>query len=483
MANPSPTAAANDAEVMMSSTLLLSFHQACVNLSFYLDDEMREMIEGVTPDDWYSMARFNELIGLVAARYDRPSPIIEQIGVEMMRAWYEHGPGHSIVQRGVDFLHFQASSQGYSSVVKGPRDKVGEFVLQEVDEAAGTAVVYSTTPFDKDMERGVLLGGLRLAGDLSYIEIDNSEDPLRYHIRFSSHAPHTTAAPEPVDAETFLYASELSADHILAGEQLHRVFWRYRALQLELSRMQKFWESTNETLAHSFRMLRDKESELRESYAALEREREKSERLLLNILPPSVAHRLKEQPGAIAVQRPAVTILFSDVVDFTMMSGEISAAELISVLNQMFSLFDEIAERHGIEKIKTIGDAYMAVSNLTVPREDHVAAMAEMALEIRSRLDELPEACGKPIRVRLGIHTGPVVAGVIGTTKFSYDVWGDTVNIASRIESYGLPGEIQVSQEVYRRLESRYDFGPPRALEIKYRGELQAYLLRQRKAD
>ncbi|MCG8421247.1 MAG: hypothetical protein MJE77_25280 [Proteobacteria bacterium] len=471
----------DDRDVMMSSTLLLNFHQACVNLSFYLDEDMRRLVEGVKPDDWCPINQLSQLIGMVAARYDRPSPIIEQIGVEMMRAWYEHGPGHEIVKRGVDFLRYQASSQGYSSVVRGPRDKVGEFVLQDLDELAGTAAVFSSTPFDKDMERGILLGGLRLAGDLSYIEIDNSEDPLRYHIRFASRVPRTTTAPEPIDAEAFLYKPDLSEDRMLSGVQLHRVFWRYRALQLELNRMREFWESTNETLARSFRLVQDKEQELRESYAALEQEREKSERLLLNILPMSIALRLKEQPSAIAAQHPAVTIFFADVVDFTQLSGRISAAELIAVLNQMFSLFDEIAERRGIEKIKTIGDAYMAVSNLTVPREDHVAAMADLALEIRQRMGELPEACGKPICVRMGIHTGPVVAGVIGTTKFSYDVWGDTVNIASRIESYGLPREIQVSSDVYKRLHDRYEFGPPRTLNVKYRGEIQAYILRGRR--
>lgn len=464
-------------EVHIHGTLLLSLEQACINLKFYIDAEMRRFLDQVRPDAWYPFSHFAGVMNIVSSRYAQPAPIAEQIGVEMMRSWYHHGPGREIIKRGIDFLHFQTSSQGYTSVMQGPAELMGDFTLESLDDEGGTAVVVSSTPFDKNLERGILLGGLGLPGDLVYINVDNSSDPQRYEIRVSSRAPLGKLPTQPVDADTFLSAEELGNHHVLEGTQLRQVFWHHRAMKLEIERLQAFWGSTNETLASSFRLLQESREELSRSYDALERERQKSERLLLNILPAPVAARLKESPGVIAEELPDVTIMFVDMVGFSGLAGRISATELIGMLNEVFSLFDDIAERHGIEKIKTIGDAYMAVCNLTRRRADHVEAMASMALEIQERLRSLPLVGGQPLQVRTGINSGLVVAGVIGTAKFSYDVWGDTVNIASRMESAASPGEILVAEPVYQRIKDRFRFSARRMVDVKYKGLLPTYFL------
>jgi class 3 adenylate cyclase len=172
---------------------------------------------------------------------------------------------------------------------------------------------------------------------------------------------------------------------------------------------------------------------------------DRSERLLLNILPRPIAERLKHHPTTIADAHAEVTVLFADIVEFTKFSASILPQRLVEILNDVFSEFDRLAERHGLEKIKTVGDAYMVVGGLPTPRADHAEAVAEMALEMRDALAGYEKTIGASLQLRIGIHTGPVVAGVIGRRKFSYDLWGDTVNTASRMESHGLPGVIQVT--------------------------------------
>jgi class 3 adenylate cyclase len=178
---------------------------------------------------------------------------------------------------------------------------------------------------------------------------------------------------------------------------------------------------------------------------ALDLEREKSERLLLNVLPASIATRLKETEGVIADAFPDVTVMFADIVDFTRRSERITPEQVVEVLNELFSVFDQLARERGLEKIKTIGDAYMVVAGLPDPGPDHAAAVAEMALAMRAEVAGRCDPSGQPLAVRIGIDTGPVIAGVIGTSRFSYDLWGDTVNTASRMESHGVPGCIQVT--------------------------------------
>jgi adenylate cyclase len=220
--------------------------------------------------------------------------------------------------------------------------------------------------------------------------------------------------------------------------------------------------------------LRDQE----QNYLRLiQAEQEKSERLLLNILPQPIAERLKQGQVTIADNFADVTVLFADLVDFTKLSARISPRELVSLLNEIFSTFDQLADRHGLEKIKTVGDAYLVVGGLPTPRPDHAKAIAEMALEMQQAVARLSTALGETFTIRIGINTGPVVAGVIGAKKFSYDLWGDTVNTASRMESHGLAGHIQVTSATYERLKDKYEFEERGCIPVKGKGEVRTYLL------
>ncbi len=210
-------------------------------------------------------------------------------------------------------------------------------------------------------------------------------------------------------------------------------------------------------------------------------EREKSERLLLNILPEPIAERLKQGQDIIADSFAAVTVLFADIVSFTKLSSVIEPTALVVKLNEVFSVFDELAREHALEKIKTIGDAYMLVGGLPTPRPDHAEAIAEMALDMQKGIAEFNRTHNDSLHIRIGINTGPVVAGVIGTTKFSYDLWGDTVNIASRMESQGIPDQIQVTADTYALLQDKYVFKERGIIEVKGKGKMLAYLLVGRK--
>ncbi|HBE18776.1 MAG TPA: diguanylate cyclase [Cyanobacteria bacterium UBA11149] len=218
-------------------------------------------------------------------------------------------------------------------------------------------------------------------------------------------------------------------------------------------------------------------TERRNSEVALRSARKRSELLLLNILPQPIAERLKRGERTIADHFNAVTIMFADLVDFTDFSVQTSPRELVEILNQIFSKFDRLAEINEIEKIKTIGDAYMVAAGLPKPREDHADAIAKMALEMQASIAEFNQEMGRDFKLRIGINSGPVVAGVIGIRKFSYDLWGDTVNTASRMESHGLPGFIQVTQATYELLRDRYRFEQRGPIHIKGKGEMITYLL------
>jgi class 3 adenylate cyclase len=205
---------------------------------------------------------------------------------------------------------------------------------------------------------------------------------------------------------------------------------------------------------------------------------EKSERLLLNILPAPIAARLKEEQRSIADGFPEVTVLFADIVGFTLLAANMSPQDLVQLLNSVFSDFDHEVERLGLEKVKTIGDAYMVAGGLPVPRSDHVVSIAELALSMRNIIARYRGPGGTPLRLRIGIHTGPVVAGVIGWKKFIYDLWGDTVNTASRMESHGIPDEIQVSDAVRRRLESSFALTPRGPIDVKGIGLMSTWFLK-----
>lgn len=211
--------------------------------------------------------------------------------------------------------------------------------------------------------------------------------------------------------------------------------------------------------------------------AALDAEHARSERLLLNVLPLPIAERLKAGESSIADAYPAVTVLFADVVDFTPYAERTAPADVVLVLDRIFSAFDEIADRHGLEKIKTIGDAYLLVGGLPESRADHVSSVALAALDLIEASDRLAEATGLGLRIRIGMDTGPVVAGVIGRRKFSYDLWGDTVNTASRMESHGIAGRIHVTGRVEAALRMEFLLEPRGSIMLKGKGEVESFFL------
>jgi adenylate cyclase len=216
---------------------------------------------------------------------------------------------------------------------------------------------------------------------------------------------------------------------------------------------------------------------LERSLADLTREREKSERLLRNILPDTVAERLKNNIGTIAESYPSVSVLFADLCGFTTFSQHVDASQLVDLLDDIFSAFDHLANAYGVEKIKTIGDAYMAVAGLPEPREDHAEAVAGMALGMLEAFRGVMRNRGLSMEVRIGIHSGPVVAGVIGKHKFSYDLWGDTVNTASRMESHGEPSRVHVSEATQIMLKDRFRFADRGEMAVKGKGLQRTFFL------
>ena len=216
---------------------------------------------------------------------------------------------------------------------------------------------------------------------------------------------------------------------------------------------------------------------IREKTELIEEKNRENEALLLNILPGEIATRLKEGEHEIADGFADVTVLFGDIVGFTALSSQISAAEVVDMLNGLFSCFDQAASELGIEKIKTIGDCYMAVCGLPKPCTDHAERMARMALRMTEATLQYGQQKGLNLQLRIGLNSGPVVAGVIGVTKFIYDLWGDTVNLASRMESTGIPGGIQVTRNVYERLKDDFEFENRGTVLVKGKGETEVWLL------
>lgn len=224
--------------------------------------------------------------------------------------------------------------------------------------------------------------------------------------------------------------------------------------------------------------LRDQE---RRFVKKLQAEQEKSERLLLSILPKPIADRLKQGEEPIADSFAEVTVLFADIVDFTKLALSVTPAELVGFLNSVFSAFDQLADRYGAEKIKTIGDGYMVAAGLPTPSQDHAQAVIELALDMQATMSSQATPTGDPLQMRIGIHTGPVVAGVIGTKKFSYDLWGEIVNLASQMESSAPPGAIQVTHETYKQVNNRFVFEERGPVQVKGGRTMVAYILTGRK--
>ena len=219
----------------------------------------------------------------------------------------------------------------------------------------------------------------------------------------------------------------------------------------------------------------------REALAALRQEQEKAEDLLLNILPRSIADQLKAETQPIADHFGSASILFADVADFTPWSERLPPAEVVGYLDHLFSHFDELAEQYGVEKIKTIGDCYMVAAGVPTPRSDHARALALMALDMVEAMNEHEVFGHLGLELRAGINSGPVVAGVIGKKRFLYDLWGDAVNTASRMESHGTPGRIQITRATYDLLADEFECEPRGTIDVKGKGEIEAwYLIRPR---
>jgi class 3 adenylate cyclase len=221
-------------------------------------------------------------------------------------------------------------------------------------------------------------------------------------------------------------------------------------------------------------------TQLDEQHQLLAEEQKKSERVLLNVLPSSIANRLKNNQGLIADGHADVTVMFADLVNFTQLTESLSPDQMVSLLNIIFSGFDELSERYQVEKIKTIGDAYMVVGGLNGERTEYTSNIAKLALEMREFVANHAELSKFGLGIHTGIATGPVVAGVIGTKRFIYDLWGDTVNIASRITDEAIEGVIQVDKTTYKRIRNEFAFEPPVTVSMKGKGDTQIYRLTSR---
>jgi adenylate cyclase len=221
----------------------------------------------------------------------------------------------------------------------------------------------------------------------------------------------------------------------------------------------------------------------RDALVALRSEQAKAENLLLNILPRSIADQLKSQAHPIADQFSSASILFADVVDFTPLSGGLPPAEVVGILDHLFTHFDDLAERYGVEKIKTIGDCYMVAAGVPLPRPDHARALALMAFDMIAVMRSNDDVRHRGLELRVGINSGPVVAGVIGRKRFLYDLWGDAVNTASRMESHGTPGRIQITRSTYELLGDEFECEPRGPIPVKGKGDVEAWYLIGRRSE
>ena len=212
------------------------------------------------------------------------------------------------------------------------------------------------------------------------------------------------------------------------------------------------------------------------THLSVDRLYRENEQLLLNVLPAPIAAQLKHHSGIIADGFDDVSVLFADIVGFTSLAVNMAPTALVELLNRVFSSFDELVDANGVEKIKTIGDAYMVAGGLLQQHADHLSAMATMALAMQTRVRELSKSY-EGLSLRIGLHTGQVTAGVIGTRKFSYDIWGDSVNIASRLQTQGLPNTVHVSETVFERLKDRFEFGERGEIDLRGCGQARTYFL------
>jgi class 3 adenylate cyclase len=236
--------------------------------------------------------------------------------------------------------------------------------------------------------------------------------------------------------------------------------------------------SRSEKKMRSLEILQEQNASLlRTLMADLDAERAESERLLLNILPEPVAQRLKTESGVIADRYEAASVMFADIVGFTPLSETLSAEEMVEWLNEVYSAFDGFVQDHGVEKIRTIGDGYMVAAGVPYPREDHAVALTGLALNIKRYFEALPPVHGYAANFRIGINSGPLVAGVIGTHKFQYDLWGDAVNTAARMESHGVPGRIQVTAATYELIQDHFECEARGRIAVKGKAAMETWFV------
>ncbi len=320
--------------------------------------------------------------------------------------------------------------------------------------------------------------------EATYTSLDAGE--YTFHVRAANNdgAWNETGASfrvivTPPIWRTWWFIGLSAASVICVGFVLYRM--RIRSIEARNAWLEKQVEDRTAEIKEKNNKLQQSLDEINILSSVLEGERNKSEDLLLNILPPSIAERLKWGETTIVDTFDSATVLFTDMVGFTKIASRVSAEELIDMLNRMFSEFDKLAEKHGVEKIKTIGDAYMAVAGVPIQSDYHAEAVADMALDIMLAIQDLAEKEHLPISIRAGIHTGYLTAGVIGEKKFAYDLWGDTVNTASRMESSGEPGRVQCSETTYNALKDLFDFEERGTIEVKGKGAMKTYFVLGRK--
>jgi len=264
--------------------------------------------------------------------------------------------------------------------------------------------------------------------------------------------------------------SSLTCPLIAAGRPVGFAFFSsrrsgtYRAVHVDMFKL----------IAGHFAVVVDKSN----AYQQILQEKERSESLLLNVMPGRIADRLRSGEETIAESLPDVAVLFADIVAFTDMASSLSPESVVGVLRDVFGQCDRLCDRHGVEKIKTVGDEYMVISGPPAAGgSEHLVRIGELALDMLGSVAQVHYPDGRPVRIRIGIHAGPVVAGVIGQKKFAYDIWGDTVNVASRMESTGEPGRIQVTEAVYSRLREEFLFECRGRIEVKGKGSMATYFL------
>ncbi len=277
-----------------------------------------------------------------------------------------------------------------------------------------------------------------------------------------------------------LASMSVATKHVSDGDYEHRI--EHRSPD-EFGQLVDAFNSMVASTKRSVLDLNSANQTLRENQEELHQEKRKSEDLLLNVLPIAIAERLREGETTIADEFPEVSVMFADLVNFTQLSEALGPHELVKLLNDIFALFDCRLEEFGLEKIKTIGDCYMVVAGIPEPLADHARRIGEFAFAVRQDFARFVATHGLDINIRIGIHSGTAIAGIVGTKKFAYDLWGDVVNVASRMESTGVPGKIHVSESYMVRLRDTHDFKSHGETEVKGKGMMRTYFLMGRRYD